>query len=483
MATAVRRQIKWSAVALLSALTIAFAAAAISSAQTSDADEGRVLVDDCFGQLFADDPLHCQIFAELHNVGTLTVGQIYLANDFLYIFITEPESELDAIFETIATKVLEAYAIAPDPDWHCREFAGCRPGSLINPRSRRILPYSVQYTDIALRAGGAAALRFEPGWASFEQVWPVPVGGDYARSASRSQTTAPPSSVDVSDVDTVNIPEIECGMSTWIVDGPSELGCHYWNKYPDLGIADWRSTPWNTYIDVKASANRPTGEWAAARRFLAENHFASPDDARFIVFNAVSYDYADQYRWAMILNRFVYSRGNATGIVSAYRFVNTAGASGDRPIHFPLPDLQPVADYWDDRADVRSTLAVETRLFDETIEALPQILEALGIPVEAVGLVIESHPIPPRGSGMEHVGESYPEPLADEYETQPVPMKVPLHSGFPASFEDSSESDADGLLPEFSALQPWWIAPIVSLAALAAIGFYVRTIRRRKSRR
>ena len=490
MATAVRWQIKWSAVALLSALTIAFAAAAIASAQTSDADEGRVTVDDCFGQLLVSDALHCQIFTELHNAGTLTVGQIYLVNNVLYIYITEPESELDAINETIAARGLEAHAAASDPDWECDALTGCYPGSLVTPQWKPILPYSVQYTNIALRAGGAAALRLERGWASFEQVWPVPAGGDNARTAPRSETAAPltsatatpPSSVDVSDIDTANIPEIECNVTTLGIDR-SGSACRYWTEYPHLRIADWRSVHGKAYIDVKVPADRPASGLAAARRFIVEEHYGSPADASFIHVNAVSYDYADQYRWATILRRFIYSRGNTTGITWVQRHVNYAGGIRERT-HFPLPDLQPIADYDTDQADVRSTLAVITLEFEETIAALPQILKALGIPVEAVGLVWERNQNPPRGPGIAHVADSVPESDAepDEVESQPGPLIVPANSGVPARVEGLTEVDAGDSQPESPAWQPWWLAPIGALAAFAAIGLFIRTIKRRKSK-
>ena len=63
-----------------------------------------------------------------------------------------------------------------------------------------IVPWSVPYDRIWLRAGGADARRQEGGWASWTQVWP-------AMAASASGASG---RFDVSEVDVTNFPELNC---------------------------------------------------------------------------------------------------------------------------------------------------------------------------------------------------------------------------------------------------------------------------------
>ena len=67
------------------------------------------------------------------------------------------------------------------------------------------LPKSQVYDDIELAPGGREARRAYSGWQVFRQVWPkISVNSMRTRSAAR---TGP---FDMSDVDTINIPPLDC---------------------------------------------------------------------------------------------------------------------------------------------------------------------------------------------------------------------------------------------------------------------------------
>ena len=107
-----------------------------------------------------------------------------------------------------------------------------------------IVPWELPYDRIVLRTGGSDARRQERGWAAWTQEWP-------STGATGSSGTA--SQFDVSDVDVTNFPELDCvEHSREFVHGQA---CFEWVENPELGIAGWYSSGWNSityYVQVKA---------------------------------------------------------------------------------------------------------------------------------------------------------------------------------------------------------------------------------------
>ncbi len=100
-------------------------------------------------------------------------------------------------------------------------------------------------------------------------------------------------------------------------------------------------------------------------------------------FIPVRYDYGEMWRWATILRRFVLSPSNTIGIVGAdvrpnkkYDYLENV---------FPLDDLD-VAVYGD-ASTLRDTVGIDALDARVVVEALPELLPLLGIPVDAVGVV------------------------------------------------------------------------------------------------
>ena len=113
------------------------------------------------------------------------------------------------------------------------------------------------------------------------------------------------------------------------------------------------------------------------------------DDA--IVIIPVKYDYAEYWRWSVILGRFAVSSGNTIGILGGRVHENWEAYDGGEAV-YPLPEVPEAVRRHP--ANLRTTLHVTTYELQRTVDALPVLLPLLGIPVDAVGVVIEYRPKP-----------------------------------------------------------------------------------------
>ena len=101
----------------------------------------------------------------------------------------------------------------------------------------------------------------------------------------------------------------------------------------------------------------------------------------------VKYNPGELRRWVEILNRFANSRGNTIGIVRAVYDDNKVSTPGITPPRefWPLDSLGPATSASEVRSTIR-ILAVDGQL---VVNSLSVLLPQLGIPVDAVGLVLE----------------------------------------------------------------------------------------------
>ena len=99
----------------------------------------------------------------------------------------------------------------------------------------------------------------------------------------------------------------------------------------------------------------------------------------------VKYDYQELWRWANLIDRFAYTSGNTIGIISSSVTHNVHRWPPTTELLFVLPSL-PEADTRN-REDHRATITVGTLHLQETVAALPKLLDQLGIPADAVGMV------------------------------------------------------------------------------------------------
>ena len=189
---------------------------------------------DCWGGVLSKDPLHCYVFEEAQKAGLMEVDSMYLSPGLapLYVYLKQSELPSAALLKFLRDKTYE-YMAQPGEGpgsygaWRCaggtgNEWYRCvylaldypdwtMDGSVVSR-----LPTSLEYPFIALRVGGGEARRSEGGWASWKQLWPVPVGGGAASGST---------GFDVSDVDLTNVPGVECDKFR---RGPMVLSCLAW---------------------------------------------------------------------------------------------------------------------------------------------------------------------------------------------------------------------------------------------------------------
>ena len=151
-----------------------------------------------------------------------------------------------------------------------------------------------------------------------------------------------------------------------------------------IGIAGWHSNREKLYVQVKA----PNGEASkieAARQALIEENPRGLNENNLVIV-PVNHDYQDLSHYAELLDRFALSAGNTVGIIGGEIYVNWAGTY-QGPVIYPLTELPPVER--GDLAGLRETIFLETIDLQGTVDALPQLLPQLGIPVDAVGMVVQ----------------------------------------------------------------------------------------------
>jgi hypothetical protein len=112
------------------------------------------------------------------------------------------------------------------------------------------------------------------------------------------------------------------------------------------------------------------------------------------VITPVKYSYEELWRWQLLLDRFAVSSGNTIGIIGADVITNVTGHWAADRIIYLTNDVQE-AEY-DSPADYRQTIAVNTTHdADRVVSLLPILLPQLGIPGDAVGILMQSSPTPP----------------------------------------------------------------------------------------
>ena len=328
----------------------------------------------CIGGVFSSDPLHCAVLEQGIAEGVITIDAIYQIGEALFIYLREPDSELGGIFDHLY-RIGQEHVRASGEKLCGDVFDdSCRPGVMKRRGGFPILPLMTGYENIYLKAGGREARRSERGWAGFRQLWPP--GGN---TGPRSTSTA----FDVSDVDLTNIPAVDCTDYT-NVSTATGSSCFNWRQFPDLNIAGAHSSHGKIHVQVKPPASGEAAFVASAKAFLVE-WFPLVDADHLFVY-AVKYDFADLWRWTKILDRFVLSSANTVGIVRVELTTNIVDDFELDRFTFPVERIQR-APHPIDHARTRETINIVTREPAATVAALPRLLSALGIPVDAVGMV------------------------------------------------------------------------------------------------
>ena len=322
---------------------------------------------DCFGGALSEDPLHRYVLEEADREEVIDVDARCTAR----VAHSSSTSLRPILWEMRSTTTYWGRLRRRTGEYECvLEPNGCGSGVFETGRGF-ILPPPQEYEDIQLKPGGADARRSEPGWASYHQLWPTAEGG------SGDQVD-----FDVSDVDIINFPPVDCSKETHHAGLMRE-------RYPGLGLAGWHGVGGVAYLQVKPPPGEEEKVAAATRKVLAERNPQLSQDN--IVIIPVKYDFEDLGRWQLVLDRFAASSGNTIGIVQAEVGLNKGAFRGR--VVYPLPEVPKVKDDphtgSEDRTTLRETVWVWTLDLEKTVDALPQLLPQLNIPVDAVGVVAQ----------------------------------------------------------------------------------------------
>ena len=450
-------------------------AIAVATIGQSVAASENAQVSDCFNGALAGDPVHCTVIQDAHNQGAITVEAIYSAGDerLLYIYIAEGQSDAERIFDDLAARAadrIEEFGV----DSHCStQFAQgiCQPGTFPDKLGFTIMPLSARYQDVRLRFGGADARRSQVGWASFAQKWPNGSGG---AAPTRAQI---PGEIDVSDVDTENIPAIDCGDTSVF----HTVACQMRDIFPELQIARWKDGS-EIYVEVKALPGDEVRAVADARAAIVEFFQLDQDQAQRVIVIPVRHSYDELWRYRVILDRFAVSAGNSVGILRS-RINDTAVPVGaPTRVEFPVPGIERVIrDEIGvfDQSQVLATLWLWTADFDATLASLDQLLPQLGIPTDVVGVVIEAEFTPFPGMVAETAGAQSPDRPPTVAQTGP-PSQTTTPGG-PRSDPQSQDLDAES--PGGAASAGIFVAAgLVAIAIAAAIAVSRRRHRDRAKR-
>ena len=184
----------------------------------------------------------CYVLEQSQSDGVIKVEAIYEApNDVLHIFIDRREpldTQLSGLFREKANEYL-----GEGEELHAGAFPW---GEYTDGTVRGRMPLVKGYIQVFLHIGGAEAVRSQPGWASWTQLWP-------SMSVWVRHDPGPGRTFDVSDVDTGNIPEPDCVELLEF----SRVGCEIWKRDPDSGIAGFASDSHRTgdkflaYMQIK----------------------------------------------------------------------------------------------------------------------------------------------------------------------------------------------------------------------------------------
>ena len=346
------------------------------------------------GTLFAD-PLHCHVIDEGHKEGVIEVEGLYDdGNGALYIFFNYLRTVEDRVYpelmEYFRQKGKEFAVQHPDRVTYDFDDHRCRPLRTNDDYATfeecmmyytffvddYIVPWELPYERIVLRTGGSDARRQERAWAAWTQKWP---------STGATGASGTPFQFDVSDVDVTNFPELDC------VEQRSEFtsgqACFEWVENPELGITGWYRTGWGTsrtyYVQVKAPPGHQGNVDTAKAKLKRLYGF---DDEQLIMI-PVKYDLKELWQWTLVLDRFAVSEGNIIRNGGATVGPNLRFA-GPAVAIYPLTSLSEV-DH-DDLPGRRETIRVWVLDAQRAANALTTLLPQLGIPIDAVGVVVQA---------------------------------------------------------------------------------------------
>ena len=349
----------------------------------------------CWGGALSESPVHCFALEQAQRDGIIEVEGIYRAESVVNVFFSYPYNvrtpeELGEIFVSNARRYLPNSSYSEQYIQGLAEALGCHlhestAAARVDCLLRNTLGYGVfmiPWTDlydmIWVFPGGADARRSHPGWVTWHQLWP-------AVESAASTGVGTSDGFDISEVDLSNLPEVNCEFPH------DTLSCYQVTKdFPGFGIAGWHEWGKDLYIQVKAVPSEENAAVTALRAEFARRYGDLGDFGPFrdAVITPVKYSYEELWRWTLLIHRFAVSSGNNIGLVGVLIRTNVVAAVEAETIMFVRSGLEE-AEYGNPR-DYRETILVSTYGDVQVVaDALPILLPQLGIPVDAVGIVIQ----------------------------------------------------------------------------------------------
>ena len=402
-------------------------------AQRPTPDPGRGPTDpsrDCWNGVLQYEIPHCHLFEEAENDGKIKIESIYLEpSGAIYIFLSRTgpiDEELAKYFEAKAHQYMEkktrefledaadgSYSMILH-DWvdhhgtctgqtgeerkHCYNSV-LADGSITplwwwGPNHQSIMfPEPFEYENIYMLAGGTATRKNVPAWASWRQLWPT----------EEEETTTDSYEFDVSGIDTSNFPKLVCDDVYKYSNGHMATSCRGWERHTDLGVgaayvSDQDSGLGTVFYYLTTPIPTDEEELEALKQKIGPGYAEYGWKMELI---PVRYDFGQLWQWKILLERFILSDANTIGILTVE--LNTNGhfhresedkelwVGGNKPAG---PDK--FFGIGLDFDELRNILVLGATDHHQVADALPHLLPLLGIPLDAVGLVVRKDHSPLR---------------------------------------------------------------------------------------
>ena len=380
---------------------------------------------DCYNEVLKTEYGHCRLLEEAENEGRIKIESIYLElSNALHIFIsrTEPiDRELAKYFETKAHQHMDEAARKIrdfregrvtglelggwyDYNETCRGLTGDEKRYCYNKIIGEGAVYGLWdsdsfdhlgadgfpdphgYPNMFMHHGGTEARKNIAGWASWRQLWP-------------NKEDEKPKGVpefDVSGIDIENIPQLVCSDLNFGSDLYLDTSCQAWVHHSNVGVAGlhlrYEGDRDTMFFHMTSPIPTDEEELEALKKIVAP--YAYTELGHKVEFVPVKYNFGQLWKWMTILERFALSDANTIGITFVQIDTNHELQHAVDWIVPPLwvGGIRPV-DYGDTVFDtdwhaLRNILAIATSDSYRTADALPHLLPLLGIPTDAVGLIL-----------------------------------------------------------------------------------------------
>ena len=230
----------WLPALLASALVMVLL---LASPALAGPPEQKATVSDCFGGALSGDSLHCHALQRAHKASIIDVEAIHTAGGSLVMFLSQDGPVGQETHRYIWARAQEEAQRTRDHRYRCvlDTDHACDSGMFWVDGAGYALPRSEVYDDIELAPGGQEARREYSGWRVFREVWP-----EASRDSRETRSPGKVGPLDVSDVDTVNIPPLDChktfsktrnGRTEFIARVAAKSTCSRLPRVPDLEIA------------------------------------------------------------------------------------------------------------------------------------------------------------------------------------------------------------------------------------------------------